>query len=412
MVFRKRKAFLLCALTLLPVLSIAGPTGVLAQSDLFSKVKEELKSDHLSQASLEGISSFVEANPKSSDGRLYLGLILERMGLKEQAYEQLKLAVEYGPDNPKALVELCKEEIRQGHVNGAMVLLNYGLKKFPNQPEMLFIVGDYLIKEKRPVEARQLLEQAYKLDNTLFGLPTSLAQIYLNHDYTRAVKYATIDLNIRPNYDRAQRIRGMAYCGLRQYDRAVRDLKPAFEHDPTLIPLAQALSEAYFWLGDYEEALKPAVFLLAFTSQPDTRNLGPTTWLVKVLRKLPKQKALPLVDKYTEEIAKKFNLAAYYYFLGTVYDSLNYRDDAIRYYEKAIAKDDSLVMAHYRLGLDLEMHRRDSKEALAQLTRAHNLRPWDNEINLAYLRLQDRAYNKHRDVSESIKDWLNSLGKH
>ncbi|HMP54231.1 MAG TPA: hypothetical protein PKD05_21985, partial [Candidatus Melainabacteria bacterium] len=104
MVFRKRKAFLLCALTLLPVLSIAGPTGVLAQSDLFSKVKEELKSDHLSQASLEGISSFVEANPKSSDGRLYLGLILERMGLKEQAYEQLKLAVEYGPDNPKALV--------------------------------------------------------------------------------------------------------------------------------------------------------------------------------------------------------------------------------------------------------------------------------------------------------------------
>lgn len=412
MVFSKRKALLLSALTLLPVLSVGYPSGVFAQSALFSKVKEELKSDHLSQSSLEQVSSYVESNPRSSDGRLYLGLILERMGLKEQAYEQLKQAVEYGPDNPKALVELCKEEIRQGHVNGAMVLLNYGLKKFPNQPEMLFIVGDYLIKEKRPVEARRLLEQAFKLDSTLFGLPTSLAQIYLNHDYTRAAKYATMDLKVRPNYDRAQRIRGMAYCGLRQYDLAVLDLKPAFEHDPTIIPLAQALSEAYFWLGNYEEALKPAVFLLAFTSEPDIKNLGPTNWMVKVLRKLPKEKALPMVDSYTEEIAKKFNLAAYYYFLGTVYDNLNYRDDAIRYYEKAIAKDDSLVLAHYRLGLDLEMYRRDSKEALAQLTRAHNLRPWDNEINLAYLRLQDRTYNKHRDVSESIKDWLNSLGKH
>ena len=95
MVFSKRKALLLSALTLLPVLSVGYPSGVFAQSALFSKVKEELKSDHLSQSSLEQVSNYVEANPRSSDGRLYLGLILERMGLKEQAYEQLKLAVEY-----------------------------------------------------------------------------------------------------------------------------------------------------------------------------------------------------------------------------------------------------------------------------------------------------------------------------
>ena len=401
-------------LVFIPVLGLflnfASPFALAETSPLFEIVKSELDRNHLRRSSLVQLQQFVEANPQNSDGRLYLGLVLERMGLKEQAQEQLKLAIKYGPDSPKALVELCKEEIRQGRVEAAKVLLNYGFRKFPNNPEILYLVGDFLIKQGEYAEAQRLLEKAFKLDKSIFGLPSALAQLALSRDYYRAVKYASLDLAVRPDYDRALRIRGVAYAGMHQYDKAAKDLSQVFEKNPTLTPISKLLSESYYWLGDYEKAMRPAVFYLAFTAKPESQNIGPSIWLAKVVRKLPKEKALELVDKYSADIATRFNLSVFYYFLGTAFDRIDYRDEAIRYYRKAIAGDDTQVLAHYRLGLDLELYKRDYDGALTALSRAHNLRPWDNEINLAYLRLQDRVYNKHRDFSTALKEWFSGLG--
>ena len=369
------------AALLMVVFAFQATTPAFANQELFEKAKQEVDTDHVSQSTFNNIQSFVEANPNDSKGRLYLGLLLERSGLKEQAYEQLKLAVQYGPNNPDDLVTLCKEQIKLGHVESAMALADSGLKKFPNNPEILFIIGDYLIKLKRPVEAKRVLEQAYKLDPTIFGLPTSLAQLYLSRDYTRAVNYASIDLEKRPTYFRGLRVRGVAYTKLRKYSKAVTDLEPVFKTDPTISLIAQSLSLSYWWLGDYEKALKPAVFLLAFSSQPDIDNKYPVNWMVRVLRELPKEDAQKLIELYSKQISKKYNIPAYYYFLGNVFDKLNWRDLAIESYRKTIEK-------------------------------AHNLRPWDNEINLAYLRLQERLHNKNRDLSLTIKKWLSTLGNH
>lgn len=390
--------------------SIASQSLSLANQSLFEQAKQEIESSSIKESTLAQLQEFVQANPKNSDGRLYLGLALEAMGLREQANEQLKLSVNYGPQNEKALVDFCKQQISQGHVTAAMELLKEGLKKFPKNAEILRIVGDYLIKQKRPVEARSLLERAFMLDSSLFGLPTSLAQIYMKLDPARAIKYATLDLDKKPEYKRALKVRGVAYTILKQYPKAARDLEPVFENDPTLTPIAQALSESFFWLGNYEKALKPAVFLLAFSSKPDIDNYYPTKWMVKVMKPIPKEKALILVNKYQGQIAQKFNIPAFYYFLGTIYDQLNYRDEAISNYKETIKRAPEYVMAHYRLGIDLELYKKDHEAALKHLTRAHNLRPWDNEINLAYLRLQDRMFNKDRDISLSIKKWLSGLG--
>ncbi|MEZ4542538.1 MAG: hypothetical protein R3C24_19940 [Cyanobacteriota/Melainabacteria group bacterium] len=58
--------------------------------------------------------------------------------MKEQVSEQLKQAVEYGPDNPAKRWWSCKKRFVRS-CEWSHGSLNYGLKKFPNQPEMLFI---------------------------------------------------------------------------------------------------------------------------------------------------------------------------------------------------------------------------------------------------------------------------------
>ena len=381
----------------------------LAQSDpvsLFARAKKELDQNKVTEETMNKLQSFVEANPKNSNGHLYLGLLLERVGLREQAQEQLQLAVEYGPENPEALVALCQKEIKNGHVDGAKMLLEQGLRKFPNNASILVLVGDYFIKQKQPIEARQLLERAFYLDKSIFGLPTSLAQLYLNRDLTKAVRYASLDLEVRPDYLRALRVRGIAYVGLKLYDRARVDLEKVFNHDPAETTTAQALSESYYWLGDYDRALKPALFLLAFSAKPDVSNASNTSWLIKVLKHFPRKEAIRLVDMYNSQIDKRFNLPAYHFCLGLAYDKLGYYDEAIKNYRIAIEKNPEFVQAHYRLGVDLELYKKDYREALDCFTRAHNLRPWDNEINLAFLRIQDRLVNRNRDVSTDFKRWL------
>ena len=86
-------------LVFIPVLGLflnfASPFALAETSPLFEIVKSELDRNHLRRSSLVQLQQFVEANPQNSDGRLYLGLVLERMGLKEQAQEQLKLAIKY-----------------------------------------------------------------------------------------------------------------------------------------------------------------------------------------------------------------------------------------------------------------------------------------------------------------------------
>lgn len=402
---------IIAALALL-VFSFMQMGSGLAQADgsgLFKVVQDELDKDKVTEESLNKLQEFVQQNPRSSNGRLYLGLMLERMGLRKQAFDQLKLAVEYGPENPEALVGLCKKLIKDKHINAAKILVNNGIAKFPNNPDILVMVGDFFIKQKQPVEARILLERAFHIDKTIFGLPSSLAQVYLNRDLTKAVKFATMDLEVRPHYLRARKIRGIAYTGLKLYDRAIKDLQPVFVHDPGETMVARALSQSYYWLGDYDRAIKPAVFLLAFSSKPDVDNLINTNWLVKVLKKIPRDQAIKLVKIHSSRIDKKFNKPGFHYCLGLAYDKLKYREAAMENYRIAIRKKTDFVLAYYRLGVDLELYKKDYSQALDCFTRAHNLRPWDNEINLAYLRLQDRIYNKNRDVSLDIKKWLSGF---
>ncbi|MBP7860372.1 tetratricopeptide repeat protein [bacterium] len=378
-------------------------------SELVKRAQSEIDNNKLTEQTLAQLQSAVQSNDRDADAHLYLGLALERMGLKDEAYAQYALAVKYGPQNPDALVALVKKEIKQGHIPSAIQMLRSGLDKFPNNPEMLLIVGDYLIQNKQMDEARQVLETAFKVKEDIFGLPTSLGQIYLNGHQSRAVKLATMDLEKDPKFDRALRVRGVAYMMLGDYQRAIVDLKPVFENAPNVPAIAEGIFESYMSCKNYKEALRPGVFMVAFTAQPDIANARLQDKLVKLIEKLPLEFVQTQVASIEKEIDTKSPMPAFHLQLGQVYDKAGQYKLAMAQYKRAIEMDARYVQAYYQLGLDYESKTNDWTKALQCYQTAHFLRSWDEKIYLSYLRMLDRMHHRQNDLAQKTKSLLRGL---
>jgi len=408
MAFMKSKDLFIPLLLAAIALSPVPVLSQVSQAAILDRIEAELadKDRNVSEGNFKELEGYLETNPRDSRAHLYMGMILERMGLKEQALPQLRMAVEYGPDNPDALVELCKKEISEGRPNTAIGLLNEGIRKFPKNPKILFMVGEFLTEQKEPGFAKDVLERAMAMDrdHTLIGLPTSLARINLDLNLMRAVLLASMDLKKLPGYDRALRVRGVAYKRLGRHRDAVNDLSKVFAHDPNVLPLDDALSESYYWLGEYKNALDPALYIVALTAAPDIDNPIATGRIARIMKKLPPKELESILDDNVKMIQTRLEtLDVFYYQVGTALDKINRPDLAMEYYRKAIAANPELVGAYYRLGVDLELYKKDLDGALEYYTRAHNLRPWDNEIGLAQMRLNDRIHNRDSDIASKWK---------
>ncbi len=389
-------------------LSVNLPKSCQAQvpKELVEKVRSELENNKPSEQTLNQLQAAVQKNEKDSQAHLYFGLMLERMGLKDESYLQFQAAVKYGPENPTALIELVKGEIKQGHIPSALQLLRYGLNKFPDNPEMLSIVGDYLIQQQKFEEARTVLENAFEINPNIFGLPTSLAQIYLNGHQSRAIKLASLDLNKDPKFDRGLRVRGVAYLLIGDYQNAKKDLKPVFDRNPNVPAIAESLFDSYVALKDYEQALAPGVFMVAFTAMPEVSNARLVDKLVKVMKKLPVSQVQAETLSISNDIDRKFKMPAFHLQLGQALDKAGLNKLAIPQYEKAIALDPKFVEAYYQLGLDYEFVSNNWMKALDCYRTAHFLRSWDTRIYLSYLRLFDRLHNRDNDLAQKYKSAL------
>jgi len=370
------------------------------------QILKDIAGNKLTEQKFGQLQEYVQRDPKNSQAHICLGLALDNLGLNDQAAIQFELAVRYGADNPKALVELCKEWIRLGHAPAAIAMLNEGLHKFPNDPEMLYLVGDFLLQQKQRVNAQIVLKKAMDLDPNIPGLPTAYAAALMEVNPSSAVGLASMDLQKNPRDDRALRVRGFSYRMLGEYEKAAKDLQICFDRLPVLMGVAEALAECYYWMGDYAKAVRPAVFVTAFTCFPDVEQSGNISKLLRVLRKLPKDKVVPLVSEVENEIAKHYTKPEFNYTLGKAYDDLEMHSAAMAEYKKAIAIDPKYVKPYYRLGIDQELFIRDYDAALQNYKMAHSLRPWDQEIDLAYMRLDDRLSNKKGDLAWKWKDWL------
>lgn len=401
-------AFLLLAVSLSFGSSI-NPSWADDRSTVIEAARKELKIGQLTSATFNKLQQLIAANPNDSEAHMTLGLVLDRMGLPDPAQEQFFLAVKYGANNQDAVVALCKSEISAGRTDLAMGILNAGLQRFPKNAEMLYMVGDFLFDHDKYTEAAQVLDQAFRLDQNVKGLPTALARVYLRGNPSRAAALATMDLDKDPTYEPAIRVRGIANAMAGKYEKAVADLQPAFDRAKDAVPIATTLADCYMWLGKYKDALRPSIYMVAFSSAYDIENQPGVDKLARVMSRVPRANIEEVIAAESPKIDEKAHKAEFHYNLGRALDQVGMHQAAINEYKQAIKMRPDYVRAYYRLGRDQEVFEKNYAEALENYSKAHNLRSWDGEVSMAYNRLSERFANRSKDLSWQIKDWLSKI---
>jgi tetratricopeptide (TPR) repeat protein len=102
----------------------------------------------------------------------------------------------------------------------------------------------------------------------------------------------------------------------------------------------------------------------------------------------------------------------YHFRLGEILDQLQMPDLAIKQYQEGLLISPNNAHALLLLGLDLEIHKRQYKEALDCYARAHQVAPSDQNIKAHLTRLDKRLAGRSTDIAWQLRDWLASLCQH
>jgi tetratricopeptide (TPR) repeat protein len=261
----------------------------------------------------------VQLKPDFRSGHAHLGLLYMQMSRTQDAIPQLREAVRLDPariDASDALVKIWSDQARAASNAGdsatALALLIDARKLAPNNPDVQFDFGMAALQSSLWQDAVEAFRQTLRLRKddpmALWGLGRAfMGESNFEDARQQFVRYVAI----RPDDSSGHCALGMTLAALERSAQA----RTEFEKS---IALAPRQTESYFRLG-----------LLDLDSK-DLHSAAPN--LRYVLEHDPKHSGA---------------LAA----LGRVEFEQKHYIEAIDLLQRAIANDDSLVVAHYYLGL-------------------------------------------------------------
>ncbi|MBA3855669.1 MAG: hypothetical protein C0507_02050 [Cyanobacteria bacterium PR.3.49] len=375
-------------------------------SSRLDAIEKRIEADELSDdvyAQLEAIIAKEPTNPKA---HLYLGNCYAKLGLPDQAIEEFKLATKYGPNEPKAFVELVKQQIKFGQIPAAMTLLNEAGRKFPKDPEVQFLIASSLIAKGKWDEGEYGLKMAIAKKKKILGLTSALAEIRLMQgNFDEAMKLAKADLEINPKFPMANRIYGLALASTGKFEESIGPLDIAYQATPFKQGLAENLSACAVWAGKWKIALEPSIIALGATASLDSNNPKQKARLYEVMRHCTVNE-IELAIKAATIKSGQHPPAAFFFALGDVLDSINMRKFAMEQYTRGLQEAPTYGRAWYRLGKDLEIYSKDYEAALQCYQKAHAFKLQDAEIAMAMYSLSDKLAKRNKDWAWRLKDVL------
>jgi tetratricopeptide (TPR) repeat protein len=375
--------------------------------DILNKILKDNEAKRPNEAVVSQVQGLVDKYPKDYFTRLVMGNTLDRVGMPMQAIEQYQLAVQYGPDSPKAIVELVKAEIGVGQKEAAMRLLKEADKRFPNDREIKFWMGNYYLAKGDIKQAEQKLNEVMKSGPAFFGMGTAQAEIQLRENRAAlASMLVDNDLARNPEYPLGNAIKGQALFAMRKYKQALPYLKNAYIAFPLQTDYAKKLTQASLANNDLHTALEPSLVALALASRvtdPDRE----TQWLVATtISGLPKDFVRAEAPKIVEKLDRQVNNSRWHYVLGEMFDFYGFHELAAVQFYRSYQVDPTQANAAYRLANDLELYFQQYDEALKYLSQAHSLSPGNTEIADRLERLQNRLAGRNADLAWQLKDML------
>jgi len=369
-------------------------------------IEKKIESDQLSDDVYAQLEAIIAKEPTNHKAHLYLGNCYAKLGLPDQAIDEFKLATKYGPNDPKAFVELVKQQIKFGQIPAAMTLLNEAQRKFPKDPEVQFLIASSMIAKGKWDEGEYGLKMAIAKKKKILGLTSALAEIRLMQgNFEEAMRLAKSDLEINPKFPMANRIYGLALASTGKFEESIPYLDKAFQATPFKQDLTENLAACAAWAGKWRIALEPSIIALGFTASLEANNPKQKARLYEVMRHCTPNE-IELAVKAATIKSGQHPPAAFFFALGDVLDSVKLHKLAMDQYIRGLQEAPTYGRAWYRLGKDLELYAKDYDQALKCYQKAHAFRMHDPEIAMAMYSLSDKLSKRNQDWAWKLRDLL------
>ena len=373
---------------------------------ILDRIETEVQNEVVTDESLAAIQKVVEEEPNNARARSLLGDCLDLSGLPDQAITQFKKAIDLSPNDPKPAVEMVKAYIKRGQVQAARALLGQVQTRFPNSPEILFWVGNFLASSNQMKDAKKLYDAAYQKGKNIPGLASALGKMEL-HDghYADAILLADHDLAIDRNCAPAWEVKSLALMKMGRYSEAVPALTKAYSLRPLNQNLAFNYALALYWAGEYRQALLPALLYLSLNSTLSYSDLPSKQLVSKVISRVPTKELGRQIDQVMKSPYIGRNPACRFAF-ADVLDRRGLHDLAMQQYREGLSLSPRYGRAWFRLGLDEEVYSNDYDDALTCYKKATIFAPEDKQVSAHFTRLEDRLAGRKADVAWALKDNL------
>jgi tetratricopeptide (TPR) repeat protein len=354
--------------------------------------------DHF-DTTLHTLQLRLEADPDDTDTRLRLARMFLFGGDASASLRELKRLAIQRPDDTTPLRWMARARVRLGELDEALETLFEAADRTPGDARVAAQIGELFYLRGAPDEARNWLERAIGLDDTMAGTHHLLAFVYGElGDDERAVLHAARAAELVPSYAKAEKSLSLDGYSEARYAELIgeRPQRPAVAHGGGLIHynLGLALRQK----GLYDDALRE--FRAAAERGEDRYLVRQAQAEVLLLR----ESGEPAIGLYRELIEEEPASPKLWNELGVAHHQLGDLAEAARSYEHALSLDPMYALAWNNLGV--ARHHRgypgsddalgtalDAGRSLAEIWRnlgwLHHVRRAWPEAELAYRKALD-----------------------
>jgi tetratricopeptide (TPR) repeat protein len=375
------------------------------------RIQAELDSRKLTEASQNELEALATKYPNNYKVHLYYGLVLDEVGLPEQAMAEFELADKLGPKDPRATAGIMNHILSRGDAAAAAQLLEKALKRFPDSPEILFFMGKNFKEHSHWSEAQAVLGRAYKAGYRVKHLPVELADLYTVSDPELALRLVNEDLALYPDYYLSLQVKGIALMNMGRFTEATEPLGKLFKQSPTFGRSAEYYLRCLFWDGRYRDALQPGLYFLGKEAQAISGPLVSSEVLSEIVGQLTTSNIEQNLAQFYEQLkTNKIQVSpAFHYYLATMFYKQGKVKLAKAEVDKLLEREPKSVEGLYLYGQLQENYGRNYKEALRAYEMAHALSPYNMAIDKAYIRMEERQAFRSSDWARALRDWLENL---
>lgn len=307
-------------------------------------------------------------NYTSAATQLALAHTLRQSGSTGYAQAEQILLPLANKGNAQALLELGRLYQGYGDQNGARVALERAFQQAPENPDVLYSLGQVYVAQDRETEAENLFKRAIRADAGYVQAHLALAQIYRTEGSAEAAEAYRAALASGVSDVPTLKEIGAALLAGNAYDAAADAYRRALSRTAQDAELYHGLAQATLGQGDLQAAR---------TAEQQALNLRPgyAEALVGLGDIALQQNNLAeAVQRYNEAIQQNGQLTSAYLGLGRTAAAEGNWSVAQGHFASAVARDPQSPEAQLWLG-EARIRQNDIQGAISAYTTALTLRP-------------------------------------